>query len=167
MFQQYRVKHATVEACEVALVVDGRPSTDRQFVINGIGVIDRETFLSMYEPTAVAVPTPAPSQLVRRKATKKVAAKRAAAPQPITEPRPAPSPKLTMRDAVRQAVAERPRTNIEIAARVRELGVEGDSKVISTVTCQLRSDNEMYKGEFPDVKWYPTQKLIDARKAVV
>lgn len=60
-------------------------------------------------------------------------------------------PPMTVRDAVRKAITEAPRTNTEICDRVREMLPDSDNATVHTTLSQLRAKNEVAKGD--DLKW--------------
>lgn len=59
----------------------------------------------------------------------------------------------TITDAVKQAVAETPRTNAEVLDFVKRAGFESDGSVVSTLLGQLRIKGYCYKSD-EDLKWH-------------
>lgn len=120
MFQQYRARHATVRAAEMAPVINGAVTDERVYVIDGVGVIDRDTFLSMYEPTSE---TPA-------------------TPKKESQPRTG----ISVTDAVKQALAEGPKSLAALLADVRKLGATHANNLnVSTILSRLKSDGVVEK----------------------
>jgi hypothetical protein len=64
----------------------------------------------------------------------------------------------TLSGAIRAAVAEGPKTNGEVLRYVMGHGFpDADSGTISTILCQRRKANEMYKSD-DDLKWHVAVK---------
>lgn len=83
----------------------------------------------------------------------------AIAPPAQKKPRYAPGSRVrvraegTLSAAIRAAVREAPRTNTEILDAVKREGFPTtDSNSVSTLLCQFRKANEIYKDE--DLKWH-------------
>ncbi len=68
----------------------------------------------------------------------------------------APKP-LGVSEAIRMAIAAGPKRNDEICAFLGARGVESESGTISTILCQMRKRNEIYKSD-EDFKWRPAEK---------
>ncbi len=117
-------------------------------------------FTSSQAPVAVppasipaALPAPAAAPPVRRV----LLAKKKAATRPAftlsDAPVPPAPPRQTLSQAIRDAVIESPRTLPEVMDAVRRNGFpQADSSTVSTILCQRRRANEMYKDE--DLKWH-------------
>jgi hypothetical protein len=93
-----------------------------------------------------ALPAPAP-QKVSRQYKRRIKD----APAPQAKP-PEPEKKMSMSEAIRQAIRESPRTNAEIHDAIKRMGIETDSSTVSTILCQQRALNKIYKGS--DLKWH-------------
>lgn len=121
--------------------VEGDGQTLRELVREYIAcVAGRAERAPAVEPmAALALPAPAMAAPVAKRIVKPRAAKAA------TEGGG------TLTDAIRAAVRERPRTSPEVLDAVKRAGFDSDSRTVSTILCQRRKANEMYKDE--DLKW--------------
>lgn len=156
-------RHQEVTAFEVAPVVNGVPTEERRFVVDGIGVIDRETFLSLYQPREVAKPVRVAA------APKKAPAKKKAAPRPKPVanddddiPSVAVAPKKpSMSELIRSALAEKPRLEPELLRLLLDAGFDTDSRRLTQNLTYMRMQNQIYKGA--DYRW----NLAQSGKAMV
>lgn len=101
-------------------------------------ILERATFASIYQPLKKSGAPPPDKPTVQRAAA----------------PAPDPPQKISITEAVRQAVAEKPRTHQEVLTRVRELVTyrDVDGQSVSSLLCQLRSQNRIYKSD-EDLTW--------------
>ncbi|MDE2097833.1 MAG: hypothetical protein KGL39_11340 [Patescibacteria group bacterium] len=106
----------------------------------------RQTAAPVEEPR-IQRALPAPRKAARRTA-KTARAMKSATASPVFES----NKPLSITDAIRAAVREAPRTNAEVLDAVRLMGINTESSTVSTILCQRRAANEMYKGE--DLKWH-------------
>jgi hypothetical protein len=142
-YQEFTALHPVVRAVRIAPVLDDdKPSAERAYVVDGVGVIDAATFARLYEPR-VATQVPIRVKKERKVARRAPARTTAAAAQP-----------LSIRDAIRQAVHESPRTTAEICDRVAEIIPSAGRESVTTMLSQLRAKNEIGKGD--DLKWRMT-----------
>lgn len=150
VYQEFTALHPVVRAVRIAPVLDDdKPSAERAYVVDGVGVIDAATFAQLYRPrvaTQVQQGPVVPSPVKKRR---KVVARRTPARTAAAAAQP-----LSIRDAIRQAVHESPRTNAEIFDRVAEIIPSAGRESVTTMLSQLRAKNEIGKGD--DLKWRMT-----------
>jgi hypothetical protein len=170
---QFRAKHSEVTAFEVAPVVDGKPTDERRFVVDGVGVFDRETFTSLYAPAEIKAPEPIKPQAFTKRATKKKAATaverqaktrktpgKLAIEASATTTTPAAAPvRATITEAIRTTLTSGPQSSEELLKTLLTKGYDTDDKRLYASLYDMRNRNQIYKGEFPDVKWYPAKKV--------
>jgi hypothetical protein len=60
-------------------------------------------------------------------------------------------------EAIRMAVRGGPKTNEQILDFCRSHGADTNSSTVSTILCQMRHRNEIFKSD-QDLKWRPAQK---------
>ncbi len=104
----------------------------------------RATMIAAPEPAVAALPEPKPERKPKQSRR-----------QPAGSSRQTPSGTLSA--AVREAIAERPRTNEEILDYVLARGFESNSQKISAMLCYLRKQNGIYKDD-RDKTWHGAEE---------
>jgi len=59
-----------------------------------------------------------------------------------------------VREAIRLALADGPKSNMEVQEFLHGVGVQATNVSVSTALCQMRAENQIYKGD-QDLKWRP------------
>jgi hypothetical protein len=98
------------------------------------------------QTSAAVLALPAPATNGRRKVHHKCTKTR-------RTPEVAPKP-LSISEAIRMAVRGGPKTNEQILDFCRSRGANTNSGTVSTILCQMRKKNELYKSD-QDLKWRP------------
>jgi len=106
------------------------------------------------QPAAEAVAAPVLALPAPANKRKKIYRKNTKTQRTAEGIRPKPP---TVSDAIRMAVRDRGRTNEEVKDFVLAQGVETNSVTISTMLCQLRKRNEIYKDD-RDLKWRKAER---------
>lgn len=117
--------------------------------IRGLGTIfqdGRATMIAAPGPAVAALPEPEPKAEPEPKPKRKQSRRQA------TDGKP-----RTINGAMREAIAERPRTNEEILDYMLARGFETDSKKVTANLCYLRARNEIYKDD-RDKTWRMADK---------
>jgi len=103
-------------------------------------------------PKAIA----APAEIQARVPVKRTAPRRTKAAQEDE----GGAPKVTLSGAIRAAVREGPKTNGEVVRYLLDHGFpDASSSTVSTILCQRRKANEIYKDD-DDLKWHIAEKRV-------
>lgn len=158
MIQTFRAKFPELQAVEVAVLSNGKPTDEHGFVVTESGrIIDADTFLALYEPAQTVGDS---ATRAKRPYHRKVKAKaKAEKPRKVAEPpeseappaRPEPE-RQTIAGAIRQALANGPKDLRAMTDYVQAHGFESaDERQVGNNAYQLRragkiahSDNGIY-----------------------
>jgi hypothetical protein len=149
MIQTFRARFPELQAIEVAVLDNGKPTDEHGYVHAGTGqIIDAATFLSLYEPTQPAADSGKPTKRAyKRQAAPVAAPARVVKPRTPKPTRAAAVPKPerpSVSAAVRAALADGPKDLAAIIEYVQTHGFNGvEDRNISNIVYQLRRAGQL------------------------